>query len=196
MQLAWHALLCAQPGVASGLGTFALFQSLSTSAPLLAFTIAQAEVGVKKRPPPLPLLCCGAGVFMLVPLRKLFILEYNLPYPSGTATGELASVDMELGWGCPAAQDTAGQAACLCSCTCVSVVGCVLVQAKQHGMSSRDGAPDTPRPCLPVVGMMINSFFTKEGGETAKRQIRSLGIWGAFSFLFDFFKWFWTGNGE
>ena len=30
----------------------------------------------------------AAGVFMLVPLRKLFILDYKLPYPSGTATGE------------------------------------------------------------------------------------------------------------
>ncbi len=39
-------------------------------------------------PPPPPPRC--AGVFMLVPLRKLFILEYNLPYPSGTATGESA----------------------------------------------------------------------------------------------------------
>lgn len=28
-----------------------------------------------------------AGVFMLVPLRRVLILEHELPYPSGTATG-------------------------------------------------------------------------------------------------------------
>ena len=28
-----------------------------------------------------------AGVFVLVPLRRLFILKYRLTYPSGSATG-------------------------------------------------------------------------------------------------------------
>lgn len=52
---------------------------------------------------------------MLVQLRKLFILDYKLPYPSGTATG-----------------------------------------------------------------LMINSFFTENGSNVAQKQIRSMGIWGAF----------------
>ena len=29
------------------------------------------------------------GVFLLVPLRKLFIIRYRLPFPSGTATGTI-----------------------------------------------------------------------------------------------------------
>lgn len=30
-----------------------------------------------------------AGIFALVPLRRLFILKYRLTYPSGTATGTI-----------------------------------------------------------------------------------------------------------
>lgn len=39
-----------------------------------------------------------AGVFMLVALRKLFILDYKLPYPSGTATGAAAQAATALGF--------------------------------------------------------------------------------------------------
>lgn len=38
-----------------------------------------------RRPPHPPR--CRAGVFMLVPVRRILILEHELPYPSGTATG-------------------------------------------------------------------------------------------------------------
>ncbi len=31
----------------------------------------------------------AAGVFVMVPLRRLFILKYRLTYPSGTATGTI-----------------------------------------------------------------------------------------------------------
>ncbi len=39
----------------------------------------------------IPLLLCVSviGVFTVVFLRKLFIIDYQLPYPSGAATGVL-----------------------------------------------------------------------------------------------------------
>lgn len=81
----------------------------------------------------LPYMFCIAflGIFFLVPLRDLFILEYDLPYPSGTATG-----------------------------------------------------------------FMINSFFTEEGDALARKQVRSLFKWFAFSFIFDVWKWFFSGDGD
>ncbi|EFN55181.1 hypothetical protein CHLNCDRAFT_57961 [Chlorella variabilis] len=81
----------------------------------------------------IPYMFCLAlfGIFMLVGLRKQLILKYQLPYPSGTATG-----------------------------------------------------------------LMINSFFTADGGAAAKRQLSSMGKWFSFSFLFSFWKWFFTGNGD
>ena len=38
------------------------------------------------------MLCIGLiGIFTLVVLRKRFVIDYRLPFPSGTATGTLIS---------------------------------------------------------------------------------------------------------
>ncbi|PRW60807.1 putative metal-nicotianamine transporter YSL6 [Chlorella sorokiniana] len=71
------------------------------------------------------------GVFMLVPVRKVLILDHELPYPSGTATG-----------------------------------------------------------------LMINSFFTTSGLESATRQIRCMAKWFCVSFTWDLFKWFFQAAGD
>ncbi|KAJ7975369.1 Oligopeptide transporter [Quillaja saponaria] len=67
------------------------------------------------------------GLFSVVPLRKIMIIDFKLTYPSGTATAHL-----------------------------------------------------------------INSFHTPEGAKLAKKQVRVLGKFFSFSFLWGFFQWFYT----
>ncbi|XP_051136772.1 probable metal-nicotianamine transporter YSL7 [Andrographis paniculata] len=69
------------------------------------------------------------GLFSVVPLRKIMIIDFKLTYPSGTATAHL-----------------------------------------------------------------INSFHTPEGAKLAKKQVRSLGKFFSFSFLWGFFQWFFTAG--
>ncbi|CAL5068989.1 unnamed protein product [Urochloa decumbens] len=69
------------------------------------------------------------GLFALVPLRKIMIVDYKLTYPSGTATAYL-----------------------------------------------------------------INGFHTPEGAKLAKKQVKTLGKFFLFSFLWGFFQWFYTGG--
>ncbi|CAA3008610.1 probable metal-nicotianamine transporter YSL7 [Olea europaea subsp. europaea] len=71
------------------------------------------------------------GLFSLVPLRKIMIVDFKLTYPSGTATAHL-----------------------------------------------------------------INSFHTPEGAKLAKKQVRELGKFFSFSFLWSFFQWFFTATDE
>ncbi|KAH9724942.1 putative metal-nicotianamine transporter YSL5 [Citrus sinensis] len=69
------------------------------------------------------------GLFSVVPLRKVMIIDFKLTYPSGTATAYL-----------------------------------------------------------------INSFHTPEGARLAKKQVRTLGKFFSFSFLWGFFQWFFTAG--
>ncbi|CAJ1960693.1 unnamed protein product [Sphenostylis stenocarpa] len=69
------------------------------------------------------------GLFSVVPLRKIMIVDFQLTYPSGTATAHL-----------------------------------------------------------------INSFHTAEGAKLAKKQVRVLGKYFSFSFLWGFFQWFYTAS--
>ncbi|KAM1638338.1 hypothetical protein EV1_015845 [Malus domestica] len=69
------------------------------------------------------------GLFSVVPLRKIMIIDFKLTYPSGTATAHL-----------------------------------------------------------------INSFHTPEGVKLAKKQVRELGKFFSFSFLWGFFQWFYTAG--
>lgn len=71
------------------------------------------------------------GIFSIVILRKVMIIDYRLTYPSGTATG-----------------------------------------------------------------ILINSFHTPGGVEVAKKQVRCLGKCFTVSFLWGFFKWFFSGIGN
>ncbi|XP_057967343.1 probable metal-nicotianamine transporter YSL7 [Malania oleifera] len=69
------------------------------------------------------------GLFSVVPLRKIMIIDFKLTYPSGTATAHL-----------------------------------------------------------------INSFHTPEGAKLARKQVRELGKFFSFSFLWGFFQWFFTAG--
>ncbi|KAI3462259.1 hypothetical protein Pfo_018922 [Paulownia fortunei] len=69
------------------------------------------------------------GLFSVVPLRKIMIIDFKLTYPSGTATAHL-----------------------------------------------------------------INSFHTPQGAKLAKKQVRTLGKFFSFSFLWGFFQWFFTAG--
>ncbi|KAF9624991.1 hypothetical protein IFM89_016811 [Coptis chinensis] len=69
------------------------------------------------------------GLFSVVPLRKIMIIDYKLIYPSGTATAQL-----------------------------------------------------------------INSFHTPQGAKLAKKQVKALGKFFSFSFLWGFFQWFFTAG--
>lgn len=69
------------------------------------------------------------GLFSVVPLRKIMIIDFKLTYPSGTATAYL-----------------------------------------------------------------INSFHTTEGAKLAKKQVRTLGKFFSFSFVWGFFQWFFTAG--
>ncbi|XP_072957812.1 probable metal-nicotianamine transporter YSL12 [Typha angustifolia] len=69
------------------------------------------------------------GLFALVPLRKIMIIDYKLIYPSGTATAHL-----------------------------------------------------------------INGFHTPQGAKLAKKQVKTLGKFFVFSFLWGFFQWFYTAG--
>ncbi|XP_010551578.1 PREDICTED: probable metal-nicotianamine transporter YSL7 isoform X1 [Tarenaya hassleriana] len=71
------------------------------------------------------------GLFSVVPLRKIMIVDFKLTYPSGTATAHL-----------------------------------------------------------------INSFHTPQGAKLAKKQVRTLGKFFSFSFLWGFFQWFFTGGDD
>ncbi|EXC33540.1 putative metal-nicotianamine transporter YSL7 [Morus notabilis] len=71
------------------------------------------------------------GLFSVVPLRKIMIIDFKLTYPSGTATAHL-----------------------------------------------------------------INSFHTPEGAKLAKKQVRVLGKFFSFSFLWGFFQWFYTAGDD
>ncbi|KAG8661197.1 probable metal-nicotianamine transporter YSL5 [Manihot esculenta] len=69
------------------------------------------------------------GLFSVVPLRKIMIIDFKLTYPSGTATAHL-----------------------------------------------------------------INSFHTPAGAKLAKKQVKTLGKFFSFSFLWGFFQWFYTAG--
>ncbi|CAK7338697.1 unnamed protein product [Dovyalis caffra] len=69
------------------------------------------------------------GLFSVVPLRKIMIVDFKLTYPSGTATA-----------------------------------------------------------------LLINSFHTPAGAKLAKKQVRVLGKFFTFSFLWSFFQWFYTAG--
>ncbi|XP_043715767.1 probable metal-nicotianamine transporter YSL7 isoform X2 [Telopea speciosissima] len=69
------------------------------------------------------------GLFSVVPLRKIMIIDFKLIYPSGTATAHL-----------------------------------------------------------------INSFHTPQGAKLAKKQVKALGKFFSFSFLWAFFQWFFTAG--
>ncbi|XP_009798435.1 probable metal-nicotianamine transporter YSL7 [Nicotiana sylvestris] len=69
------------------------------------------------------------GLFSVVPLRKIMIIDFKLIYPSGTATAHL-----------------------------------------------------------------INSFHTPQGAKLAKKQVKALGKFFSFSFLWGFFQWFFTAG--
>ncbi|KAK1390261.1 putative metal-nicotianamine transporter YSL7 [Heracleum sosnowskyi] len=71
------------------------------------------------------------GLFSVLPLRKIMIIDYNLTYPSGTATANL-----------------------------------------------------------------INSFHTPQGAKQAKKQVKELGKFLSFSFLWSFFQWFFTAGSD
>ncbi|KAL3525117.1 hypothetical protein ACH5RR_013489 [Cinchona calisaya] len=75
------------------------------------------------------LLVSFLGLFSVVPLRKIMIIDFKLTYPSGTATAHL-----------------------------------------------------------------INSFHTPQGAKLAKKQVRTLGKFFSFSFLWGFFQWFFTAG--
>ncbi|XP_065880720.1 probable metal-nicotianamine transporter YSL8 [Euphorbia lathyris] len=69
------------------------------------------------------------GLFSVVPLRKIMIIDFKLTYPSGTATA-----------------------------------------------------------------LLINSFHTPAGAILAKKQVKMLGKFFSFSFLWGFFQWFFTAG--
>ncbi|KAF9624028.1 hypothetical protein IFM89_007726 [Coptis chinensis] len=69
------------------------------------------------------------GLFSVVPLRKIMVIDFKLIYPSGTATAHL-----------------------------------------------------------------INSFHTPQGAKLAKKQVKALGKFFSFSFLWGFFQWFFTAG--
>lgn len=69
------------------------------------------------------------GLFSVLPLRKIMVIDYKLIYPSGTATAHL-----------------------------------------------------------------INSFHTPQGAKLAKKQVKALGKFFSFSFLWGFFQWFFTSG--
>jgi OPT family oligopeptide transporter len=71
------------------------------------------------------------GLFSVVPLRKIMIIDFKLIYPSGTATAHL-----------------------------------------------------------------INSFHTPQGAKLAKKQVKALGKFFSFSFLWGFFQWFFTATDD
>ncbi|CAM8953311.1 unnamed protein product [Rhodiola kirilowii] len=71
------------------------------------------------------------GLFSIIPLRKIMIIDYKLMFPSGTATAHL-----------------------------------------------------------------INSFHTPQGAKLAKKQVRALGKFFSFSFLWGFFQWFYTAGDD
>ncbi|KAL2555317.1 putative metal-nicotianamine transporter YSL7 [Forsythia ovata] len=71
------------------------------------------------------------GLFSVLPLRKIMIIDFKLTYPSGTATAYL-----------------------------------------------------------------INSFHTPEGAKLAKKQVRELGKFFSFSFVWGFFQWFFTAGDD
>nr|GMC65965.1 probable metal-nicotianamine transporter YSL7 [Ipomoea batatas] len=71
------------------------------------------------------------GLFSVVPLRKIMIIDFRLTYPSGTATAHL-----------------------------------------------------------------INSFHTPQGAKLAKKQVRTLGKFFSFSFLWGFFQWFFKAGDD
>ncbi|XP_002269277.1 probable metal-nicotianamine transporter YSL7 [Vitis vinifera] len=71
------------------------------------------------------------GLFSVVPLRKIMIVDFKLTYPSGTATAHL-----------------------------------------------------------------INSFHTPQGAKLAKKQVRVLGKYFSFSFLWGFFQWFFAAGDD
>ncbi|KAJ4974338.1 hypothetical protein NE237_007512 [Protea cynaroides] len=71
------------------------------------------------------------GLFSVVPLRKIMIVDFKLTYPSGTATA-----------------------------------------------------------------LLINSFHTPAGAKLAKKQVKTLGKFFSFSFLWGFFQWFFTGGDD
>ncbi|KAL2533031.1 putative metal-nicotianamine transporter YSL7 [Abeliophyllum distichum] len=47
---------------------------------------------------------------------------------------------------------------------------------------------------VPATAHLINSFHTPEGAKLAKKQVRELGKFFTFSFLWSFFQWFFTAT--
>ncbi|KAK9069385.1 hypothetical protein SSX86_011288 [Deinandra increscens subsp. villosa] len=51
-------------------------------------------------------------------------------------------------------------------------------------------------PSGTATAHLINSFHTPQGAKLAKKQVRSLGKFFSFSFLWGFFQWFFTGGDD
>ncbi|KAK9803708.1 hypothetical protein WJX73_003954 [Symbiochloris irregularis] len=51
-------------------------------------------------------------------------------------------------------------------------------------------------PSGSATGIMIKGFFTPMGEKLAEMQVKCLGKWGAMSFCWSLFKWFFSGFGD
>ncbi|MCO5567062.1 hypothetical protein L7F22_020747 [Adiantum nelumboides] len=51
-------------------------------------------------------------------------------------------------------------------------------------------------PSGTATAVLINSFHTTEGADVARKQVKCLGKYFTFSFLWSFFKWFFSGSGD
>ncbi|KAG2305214.1 hypothetical protein Bca52824_033865 [Brassica carinata] len=98
------------------------------------------------------------GLFSVVPLRKIMVIDFKLTYPNGTATAHLINSFHTSQWG----QDSQ-----VLSFHFFTL--CLLVLT-----------------CLLPFDSMLKLYIRK--------QVRMLGRFFSFSFLWSFFQWFFTGG--
>jgi hypothetical protein len=51
-------------------------------------------------------------------------------------------------------------------------------------------------PSGTATAHLINSFHTSEGAKLAKKQVKALGKFFSFSFLWGFFQWFFSASDD
>ncbi|KAG0485807.1 hypothetical protein HPP92_009886 [Vanilla planifolia] len=120
------------------------------------------------------------GLFSLVALRKVMVIDYKLTYPSGTATALLIN----------SFHTNAG----------AELAGCLLTFPKAYNTIDNE----TVKAALLLPGQSIPFFFYSSQlvlgvgglGEMERKQVRCLGKYLSISFLWSCFKWFFSGVGN
>jgi uncharacterized oligopeptide transporter (OPT) family protein len=124
------------------------------------------------------------GAFMLTQLRKLMIIDWRLPFPSGTASGIMLNSFHTAVRGQAGGRQLGGRPAVVLGVR-MAAGGAEAAAARlmpARGPALLDTTPPTPQT------------HTQDGASEAIQKVKVLSYTGVVSFAFSVFKWFFQGT--